>query len=93
MFLRNHWYVAASDTEIARKPLGRTPIRQVRPGRVPHRAVVELLQVIAPLIVARAVLPLQRQVIHHRVPFRLVAIDEPDGDPRGMLEADGLIDD
>jgi phenylpropionate dioxygenase-like ring-hydroxylating dioxygenase large terminal subunit len=23
MFLRNYWYVAASDTEIGRKPLGR----------------------------------------------------------------------
>src|ERR1700684_2816640 len=24
MFLRNYWYVAATDTEIGRKPLGRT---------------------------------------------------------------------
>ena len=23
MFLRNYWYVAASDTEVGRKPLGR----------------------------------------------------------------------
>ena len=62
------------------------PIGQVRRGGMPHRAVVQLFQMIAPLVIARAVLPVKRQMIHHHVAAGLVAIPEHQRDPRGMLE-------
>jgi len=74
--------------------IGCRPIGQMRRGRVPHRAVVEFFQVIAPFVVARVIsLLVERQMVYHHVALGLVAIDKPERNSRRMLESNGLVDD